>query len=142
MKTSHLHLLLISTFFLSACEREQDVPEPETMAVEAEISLQNAAPVTDTDRMMSNIAELSSDRYGGREPMSEGERLTLNFIENRFRDMGLEPLFGDSYLQPVELVSIEADPALAQMTFHMNGKDRLVKYGDEMVIGTMRVVPE
>ena len=29
--------------------------------------------------------------------MSEGERLTLDFIENRFRDMGLDPLFGDSY---------------------------------------------
>ena len=142
MKTSHLHVLLISTLFLSACQREQDLSEPETTAVEAEISLQNAAPVTDIDRMMSNIAELSSDQYGGRGPMSEGERLTLNFIENRFRDMGLEPLFGDSYLQPVELVSIEADPASAQMTFHMNGKDRLVKYGDEMVIGTMRVVPE
>ncbi len=142
MKTSHLHVLLISTLFLSACQREQDLSEPETTAIEAEISLQDAAPVTDTDRIMSNIAELSSDQYGGREPMSEGERLTLDFIESRFRGMGLEPLFGDNYLQPVELVSIEADPATAQMTFHMNGKDRLVKYGDEMVIGTMRVVPE
>ncbi len=142
MKTSHLHLLLISILFLSACQRDQDTSGPETKAAEAEISLQNAVPVTDTDRIMSNIGELSSDEYGGREPMSEGERLTLDFIESRFRDMGLEPLFGDSYLQPVELVSIEADAATAQMTFHMGGKDRLVKHEDEMVIGTTRVVPE
>jgi Zn-dependent M28 family amino/carboxypeptidase len=92
--------------------------------------------------MMAHIVELSSDKYGGREPMSEGERLTLEFIEGRFRDLGLEPLFGESYLQPVELVSIEADAATAQMTFHMDGKDRLVKHQDEMVAGTMRVVPE
>ncbi|MEE8496431.1 MAG: M28 family metallopeptidase [Xanthomonadales bacterium] len=140
MKTSHLHLLLISILFLSACQRDQDLPETTDDATQ--ISLHNAAPVTSTDRIMSNIVELSSDEYGGREPMSEGERLTLDFIENRFRDMGLEPLFGDSYLQPVELVSIEADPATAQMTFHLNGKDRLVKHEDEMVIGTTRVVPE
>ena len=126
MKTSHLHLLLISTLFLSACQREQSETEPEITAVKAEISLQNAAPATDTDRMMSNITELSSDQYGGRAPMSEGERLTLDFIKNRFRDMELEPLFGDSYLQPVELVSIEADPATAHMTFHLDGKERLV----------------
>ena len=142
MKTIHLQVLLISTLFLYACQREQAAPEPETTAVKAEINLQNATPATDTDRIMSNIAELSSDQYGGRAPMSEGERLTLDFLENRFRDMGLGPLFGDSYQQPVELVSIEADPATAHMTFHLDGKDRLVKYGDEMVIGTKRVVAE
>ena len=142
MKTIHLQVLLISTLFLYACQREQAAPEPETTAVKAEINLQNATPATDTDRIMSNIAELSSDQYGGRAPMSEGERLTLDFLENRFRDMGLDPLFGDSYQQPVELVSIEADPATAHMTFHLDGKDRLVKYGDEMVIGTKRVVAE
>ena len=142
MKTIHLQLLLISTLFVYACQREQAAPEPETTAVKTEINLQNATPATDTDRMTSNIAELSSDQYGGRAPMSEGERLTLDFIENRFREMGLDPLFGDSYQQPVELVSIEADPATAHMTFHLDGKDRLVKHGHEMVIGTKRVVAE
>jgi hypothetical protein len=42
----------------------------------------------------------------------------------------------------VDLVSIEADPATARMTFHLEGRDRLVTYGTEMVVGTMRVVPE
>jgi len=108
----------------------------------APVSLEGARPVTDIQRMLTEIAELSSDAYGGREPMSEGERLTLQFIESRFRDLGLQPLFGDSYLQPVDLVAIEADPATVQMTFHLDGKDRLVRYQDEMVAGTMRVVPE
>ena len=142
MKTSHFHLLLISVLTLTACQPEQEASKPETVETEAVISLQNAAPATDLDRLMSHITELSSDEYGGREPMSEGERLSLDFIESRFRDMGLEPLFGDSYLQAVELVSIEVDPATANMTFHMDGKDRLVKYEHEMVLGTMRVEPE
>jgi Zn-dependent M28 family amino/carboxypeptidase len=116
-------------------------PQP-TGAGAPTVSLENAGPVTDTERMLAEIAELSSDAYGGREPMSEGERLTLEFIESRFRDLGLQPLFGDSYRQPVDLVSIEADPATVRMTFHLNGKDRLVRYQEEMVAGTMRAVPE
>lgn len=117
------------------------VAEPQAAAAPP-VSLDNVRPVTDTERMMAEIAELSSDAYGGRSPMSKGERLTLEFIESRFRDLGLQPLFGDSYLQPVDLVSIEADPATVQMTFHLDGKDRLVRYQEEMVAGTMRAVPE
>ena len=142
MKSIHFHLLLISFLSLSACQSEQEATVPETGEAETVISLHDAEPVTDIDRLMSNIIELSSDEYGGREPMSDGERLSLEFIESRFREMGLDPLFGDSYLQPVELVSIEVDPTTANMTFHMDGKDRLVKYEDEMVVGTMRVEPE
>jgi Zn-dependent M28 family amino/carboxypeptidase len=142
VNTHLLKLLLISTLFLSACQPEQSAPQAEPQGAEPEISLENAAPVTSVKRMMANITELSSDAYGGRQPMSEGERLSLEFIEQAFRRIGLEPLFGDSFLQAVELVSIEANPETAQMTFHMEGKDRLVKHADEMVAGTMRVVPE
>jgi len=116
---------------------------PDLTAVAAPpVSLDDAHPVTDIDRMMNEIAELSSDAYGGREPMSEGEILTLEFIESRFRDLGLQPLFGDSYRQPVDLVSIEAVPETVQLTFHLQDRDRLVAYPDEMVAFTMRAVPE
>ncbi|MEJ8566640.1 M28 family metallopeptidase [Elongatibacter sediminis] len=131
---------LAACVLLAACSPDPDATPPEP--AEQTISLEQAKPVTDTDRMMSEITELSSDEYGGREPMSEGEDLTLEFIETRLRDLGLEPLFGDSYRQPVDLVSIEADPATARMTFHLQGRDRLVTHEREMVVGTMRTVPE
>jgi Zn-dependent M28 family amino/carboxypeptidase len=130
---------------LAACRPSADStaePAPDLTAVAAPISLDEAHPVTDIDRMMNEIAELSSDAYGGREPMSEGEALTLAFIESRFRDLGLQPLFGDSYRQPVDLVSIEAVPETVQMTFHLPDRDRRVAYPDEMVAFTMRAVPE
>jgi len=133
-------LYLLPLLVLAACSKE---PTAEVSAPPPEepISLAGAQPVTDLERIMANITELSSDAYGGREPMSPGEKLTLDFIQAAFEEMGLKPLFGDSYRQAVDLVSIQADPATAQMTFHLNGSDRLVKQGDEMVIGTMRVVP-
>lgn len=126
---------------LSACNKEPATPAPITLEIE-EVTLSDARPVTDMERILANITELSSDDYGGREPMSAGEKRTLDFIETQFRAMGLQPLFGDSYLQAVDLVSIESDPATAQMTFHLDGRDRLVTQGSEMVVGTMRAVPE
>ncbi len=142
MKSFYTITLSICIAALPGCQRSEEPDEPEAEITVPAISLEHVNPVTDISRMMSNITELSSDAFGGREPMSEGERLSLEFIESRFRDMGLEPLFGDSYLQPVELISIEADPATVRMTFHMNGQDRFVRYEDEMVAGTVRVVPE
>jgi Zn-dependent M28 family amino/carboxypeptidase len=138
---------ILAATLLAACAACRPSTEPPQTAAPANaapapVSLEDARPATDTERMLAEIAELSSDAYGGREPMSEGERLTLEFIESRFRELGLKPLFGDSYLQPIDLVSIETDPAAVQMTFHLDGKDRLVKHQDEMVAGTMRVVPE
>jgi Zn-dependent M28 family amino/carboxypeptidase len=148
MKSRSAIITALCLLALGACRQSNEpaaVAEPDAepqAAAAPPVSLENARPVTDIERMMAEIAELSSDAYGGRSPMSEGERLTLEFIEDRFRDLGLQPLFGDSYLQPVDLVSIEADPATVQMTFHLDGKDRLVRYQEEMVAGTMRAVPE
>ncbi len=145
MKTLLPLLSLACLLGLAACKPAQEEPATSTeitAQTTAPVSLEGAQPTIDLERMMESIVELSSDAYGGREPMSEGERMTLEFLETRFREMGLEPLFGDSYRQPVELVSIEADPSTVQMTFHMDGKDRFVKYEDEMVAGTKRVVPE
>ncbi|MSQ99668.1 MAG: peptidase M28, partial [Xanthomonadales bacterium] len=134
-------LLVVCLLALNACNQEP-VAAPQVAEMHAEISLDDAAPVTDLERIMANINELSSDAYGGREPMSEGEKLTLAFMEKQFRSMGLQPMFGDSYQQAVELVSSTTDPATAQMTFHLSKADRLVSYGTEMVLQTRRVVPE
>ena len=122
-----LCLLTVCLLALNACNQEP-VAAPQVAETQAEISLDAAAPVTDLERIMANINELSSDAYGGREPMSEGEKLTLAFIEKQFRSMGLQPMFGDSYQQAVDLVSSTTDPAAAQMTFHLSKTDRLVTY--------------
>ena len=91
----------------------------------------NEANIRDT------IKTLSSDAYGGRAPGSEGERLTLDYIVDRFKSYGLAPANGDSYLQEVPLVQITAAPdaellvtgAAAPVTF---------RYGDDIVASTPR----
>jgi len=141
MRTVFVIFICFCIAGLVACKPENNAKAPLDPVI-APVSLVDAQAGVNAERLMTHIQELSSDAFGGRDPMSEGERLTLEFIEKRFREMGLDPLFGESYRQAVDLVAIEADPATVQMTFHMDGTDRLVTYQDEMVAGSKRMVPE
>ncbi|MDZ4730957.1 MAG: M28 family metallopeptidase [Xanthomonadales bacterium] len=137
-------LILLLILLLAACGKDEPGTEAKSPSVASSSPADAIAfiPSIDPDQLMATISELASDRFGGREPMSEGETLTLELIENRFRELGLQPLFDDAYRQAVDLVSIEADPASARMSFHLQDNDRLVTLGDEMILGTRRVAEE
>ncbi len=144
---NRLAVWLVTSFLillLAACGKDEPSADAEGLATGATQKDQTVAytPEIDTDALMATITQLASDEFGGREPASEGETLTLELIENRFRELGLQPLFDGEYLQAVDLVSIEADPDSARMSFHMNGQDRLLTHTTEMVAGTRRVVDE
>jgi Zn-dependent M28 family amino/carboxypeptidase len=96
----------------------------------------------DTNGLLERISTLASDEFGGRAPMSEGERLTLNFLEQQFREMGLKPMFGDSFRQPVPLVSIEADPATVLTISDQDGNAYAYNYGTEVMLGSPQVAGE
>ena len=96
----------------------------------------------DSVELLQRVATLSSDEFGGRAPMSEGERLTLSYLEKQFREMGLKPMFGDSYRQPVPLVSIEADPAMALSISDPEGQLHSYAYGSEVMLGSPQVSEE
>ncbi|MCW8926911.1 MAG: hypothetical protein OQJ84_11655, partial [Xanthomonadales bacterium] len=102
----------------------------------------NAIRKLDKTGLLERIGTLASDEFGGRAPMSEGERLTLNYLENQFREMGLEPMFGDSYRQPVPLVSIEADPAMALAISDLEGNVHSYSYGSEVMVFSPQVKDE
>ena len=96
----------------------------------------------ETAELLERISTLASDEFGGRAPMSEGERLTLNYLEKQFKEMGLEPMFGDSYRQPVPLVSIDADPDMALSISDMEGNVHSYAYGTEVMLGSPQVSEE
>jgi Zn-dependent M28 family amino/carboxypeptidase len=96
----------------------------------------------DTAGLLERISTLASDEFGGRAPMSEGERLTLNYLETQFREMGLKPMFGDSYRQPVPLVSIEADPAMALSISDQEGNVHSYSYETEVILGSPQFAEE
>ncbi|WP_033924557.1 M28 family metallopeptidase [Sphingomonas sp. 35-24ZXX] len=96
-----------------------------------------ASPSVSQDTMRDVTRMLSSDEFEGRAPGSVGEQKTIALLTERFAKAGLKPGNGDSWLQKVPLVSIEAgkNSPLAIT----GGKTPLsFEYGKDMVIGTYR----
>ncbi len=57
--------------------------------------------------MLANDIEiLAADTMEGRAPCTIGEIHTINYVEKRMKEIGLEPAFGNSYFQEVPLVKI------------------------------------
>ena len=86
------------------------------------------------ERLAEHIKVLSSDEFEGRAPSSKGEQLTLDYLTKELKAVGFQPGNGDSYLQAVPLVSLEASP---DMTLSIGGKD--YQYGKDMVMGSSRI---
>lgn len=85
-------------------------------------------------QLAEHIKVLASDEFGGRAPSSKGEELTLAYLTEQFKALGYQPGNGDSFLQEVPLVSLEADP---NMVLTIGGKD--YEYKKDMVMGSSRI---
>jgi Zn-dependent M28 family amino/carboxypeptidase len=86
------------------------------------------------EQLIDHIKVLSSDKFEGRAPSSKGEELTLDYLTQQLTAVGFKPGNGDSFLQAVPMVSIEASP---DMTLSIGDKD--YQYGPEMVMGSSRI---
>lgn len=53
-----------------------------------------------------HVRVLASDDFQGRKPFTAGEEKTLQYLQDQFRKLGLEPGNGQSYLQEVPMVEI------------------------------------
>ena len=56
----------------------RDLPRPETV-------------LDDTDAVLAHTKTLASDEFEGRGPGTKGENLTVNFIVDQFKQIGLKP---------------------------------------------------
>jgi Zn-dependent M28 family amino/carboxypeptidase len=130
---------------LAACTDREDPPADSAFGPGAETATGAEAQLgrIEAGGLLQHINTLASDEFGGRAPMSEGEALTLSYLETQFREMGLEPMFGDSYLQAVPLVAIESDGDLDLRVQSPDGSvDLAYTNGPESVVWTTRVVEE
>ena len=98
-----------------------------------------AAPI-DENLYRAHIARLASDEFGGRKPGTEGEKLTLDYLEAQFRQLGLKPGNGTSFRQEVPMVEITA-ASDAALEFTTGQTTAQLKFRDDMVIWTKRVKP-
>jgi hypothetical protein len=139
-----LRTLFVLLFALSALLSCEQATEPEAVQTAA-APAPSADPLAliETEGLLQRIGTLASDEFGGRAPMSEGERLTLAYLETQFREMGLEPMFGDSYRQPVPLVAIEGIGDQTLRVADADGNTSLdYANGPESAVWTTRIVEQ
>jgi hypothetical protein len=125
-KTTGLSLLAFA--LLSGCGT------PDVVKTNSEKDITASYNSINKEQLIEHIKTLASDEFEGRAPSSRGEELTLDYLTKQLTAVGFKPGNGDSFLQPVPMVSIEASP---DMTLSINGKD--YQYGSEMVMGSSRI---
>ena len=89
--------------------------------------------------MRGDIRVLSSDAFEGRAPATPGEEKTVQYLEQRFAEIGLQPGNGRSYVQEIPVTEITSHPA---GDLKIDGADgtKSYRYHDEFVASTRRMI--
>src|SRR6478672_5937336 len=102
--------------------------------------LQPALEAITPDGLLAHIKVLASDEFEGRAPGSKGEELSVKYITDQFRKIGLKPGNPDgTYTQEVPLAGIKSEP---RMSFIIGDKTMDLKYSDDFVASSARLQPE
>ncbi|MBD1431332.1 M28 family peptidase [Sphingobacterium sp. DN00404] len=129
------NLLLISataTLFLSCQQDGTDNHHTDGLDSAA------IAAITE-DTYKAHVTKLSSDEFLGRKPFTKGDTLTVQYIEQQFKDLGLQPGNGASYFQEVPLVEISSEPKNKVLTFKSETGTLSANHLDDYVIGSRRL---
>ncbi|MBD1422162.1 M28 family metallopeptidase [Sphingobacterium chuzhouense] len=91
------------------------------------------------DAYKAHVVKLSSDEFLGRKPFTKGDTLTVQYIEQQFKDLGLQPGNGESFFQEVPLVEIASEPKNKVLTFKGELGTVSANHLDDYVIGSRRL---
>ena len=85
-----------------------------------------------------HIKELASDKYKGRKPMSDKEDISVKYISDQMKDIGLEPANNGSFYQDVPLMKVKSkiSPIL---DINVKGKSLKLKKLDEYITFSRKV---
>jgi len=116
---------LLALFITTACAK----PGPPTLA---------QLPDIDANQVLADTKVLSSDEYEGRAPGTKGEELTVAYLIDQFKKMGLKPGNTDgTYVQKVPLVGITPTPA--PLVVSKGSRQLTLKWKDDVVAWTKHV---
>ncbi len=120
---------------LTLCGCGQPAPTTSSSLAESAVML----PAIDSGAVMGHVKVLASDEYEGRAPGTRGEELTVTYLVDQLRKMGIKPGNPDgTYIQSVPLVgmTVRETPAL---TFRTGGGALTLKWRDDYVAWTKRI---
>ena len=121
-------LLVLAGLVLFSCSGNRDA------------DLQPALQSITQDRLLSPIKVLSSDEFEGRGPGSKGEELTVAYLIDQFKSIGLKPGNPDgTYIQDVPLSGFRAHPTA---WFTIKGKRMPLRFPTEYVALSRHLTPK
>ena len=88
----------------------------------------------------ANVKKLASDEFGGRAPGTIGEELTVNHMASAFKELGLEPANGNSYIQSVPLTSVEVTNKPVLTFTDKDGQKTALNYTTDQVMWSRKQV--
>jgi Zn-dependent M28 family amino/carboxypeptidase len=115
-------LFIFATLALLACNIKTSLPKTNSTAVSL-----------NADSLKKHIAVLASDAFLGRKPFAEGETKTIQYLQQQFAALGLQPGNGSSYLQEVPMVSIASTPEPTMRVKSPNGSFTIRAYDDYVI---------
>ena len=99
----------------------------------------SAMPKIEAAPILEHIKVLASDEYEGRAPGTKGEELSVKYIQDQFKQLGLKPGNPDgTYLQKVPLVGITGKQT-RPLTVTKGGQKQTFKWSDEVVAWSRHV---
>jgi Zn-dependent M28 family amino/carboxypeptidase len=130
---------LLLTFLVCACSTQSGPESGTNPGGTPTAAAIKTMPLFEATRLLEHIRVLSSDEFEGRAPGSKGEELTVKYLEDEFKKIGLRPGNTDgSYVQDLPLVGITGANSRA-LTVTGGGKKTTLKWRDEVVAWTRRV---
>jgi Zn-dependent M28 family amino/carboxypeptidase len=126
-------LLAVAAIALGACNRSGN----STAALEDSTAI---TAITE-EGFTRHLQVLAADSLEGRKPFTRGEEKTIQYLEAQFRQLGLKPGNGNSYVQEVPMVEINSVPA-GPLQFKGKSGQLSLTYLDDYVATTRRVTEQ
>ena len=123
----------------AACSSEPKAPAGQAAAPAApQHTAIGQLPMIDVDALTGHTKTLSSDAYEGRAPGTKGEELSVSYIADQFRRVGLKPGNADgTYYQKVPLVGITPTPT--SLVYRKDNHFQALRWKDDIVAWTKHV---
>ncbi len=89
------------------------------------------------DSLSNHIATISGNDFMGRKPFTPAEQKTINYLQDEFKRLGIEPGNGKSYFQDVPMVNISTTAAPVMQvaggtsSFELKGPEDYVIWTDK-----------
>lgn len=100
-------------------------------AASPDARIERAADSINGDSMLQHIRALASDEFEGRAPASKGEELTVKYLVDQFKQLGLEPGNPDgSWFQDVPMIGVASS---SKMALTQNGKRTELVFPQDIV---------